>query len=115
MLILYSHAARMTIIAISLLLVSYYGVVEGLSTDGIVLFGDSLSDNGDGFAGNARFVLRTNQAHSLLMLHEPMEAACDGVHNGQQQSKQSPKPWMSADVPSDARCMIEWSRNPKWT
>ena len=29
--------------------------------DAIVLFGDSLSDNGNGYAGNAKFVLRTNQ------------------------------------------------------
>ena len=27
----------------------------------IVLFGDSLSDDSNGFAGNAKFVLRTNQ------------------------------------------------------
>ena len=34
----------------------------------IVLFGDSLSDNGNGYAGNAKFVLRTNQviAHARL-------------------------------------------------
>ena len=35
--------------------------VRSLSTDGIVLFGDSLSDDGNGYAGNAKFVLRTNQ------------------------------------------------------
>ena len=34
----------------------------------IVLFGDSLSDNGNGYAGNAKFVLRTNQASS----HRPI-------------------------------------------
>ena len=28
----------------------------------IVLFGDSLSDNSAGYAGNAKYVLRTNQA-----------------------------------------------------
>ena len=30
----------------------------------IVLFGDSLSDDSNGFAGNAKFVLRTNQVRS---------------------------------------------------
>ena len=30
-----------------------------------MLFGDSLSDNGNGYAGNAKFVLRTNQVMSL--------------------------------------------------
>ena len=33
----------------------------------IVLFGDSLSDDSNGFAGNAKFVLRTNQVSSESM------------------------------------------------
>ena len=52
----------MTLVAFLLLSISCYSAAEGLSTDGIVLFGDSLSDNGNGFAGNVKFVLRTNQA-----------------------------------------------------
>ena len=32
------------------------------SAPSVVLFGDSLSDNGNGYAGNAKYVLRTNQA-----------------------------------------------------
>lgn len=44
------------------LFIAFYGVVEGASSQSIVLFGDSLSDNGDGYAGNAMFVLRTNEA-----------------------------------------------------
>ena len=37
----------------------------------IVLFGDSLSDNGNGYAGNAKFVLRTNQASQPLLAIPP--------------------------------------------
>lgn len=37
---------------------------EGLSTEEIVLFGDSLSDNGNGLAGYVKYVLRTNQVRS---------------------------------------------------
>lgn len=44
------------------LLIAFYGVVEGASSQSTVLFGDSLSDNGNGYAGNAMFVLRTNEA-----------------------------------------------------
>jgi len=48
-------------LAIVLLICSCCTAVRGLSTDGIVLFGDSLSDDGNGYAGNAKFVLRTNE------------------------------------------------------
>ena len=37
-------------------------VVQGSSKQSIDLFGDSLSDNGNGYAGFAKFILRTNQA-----------------------------------------------------
>lgn len=41
------------------------GAINGSTMDSIVLFGDSLSDNGNGYAGNAKFVLRTNQVMAL--------------------------------------------------
>ena len=44
---------------------SCFTAVRGASPDTIVLFGDSLSDNGNGYAGNAKFVLRTNQVLHL--------------------------------------------------
>ena len=46
-----------------------YSAVRGASTDSIVLFGDSLSDNGNGYARNAKFVLRTNQVTRLSEQH----------------------------------------------
>ncbi len=46
-----------------------YSAVKGAWTDSIVLFGDSLSDNGNGYAGNAKFVLRTNQVTRLSEQH----------------------------------------------
>ena len=58
----------MALVAFLLLFISCYSAAKGLSTDGIVLFGDSLSDNGNGFAGNVKFVLRTNQARRRLMI-----------------------------------------------
>ncbi len=45
---------------------SCFSAVRGASPDSIVLFGDSLSDNGNGYAGNAKFVLRTNQVILLV-------------------------------------------------
>ena len=34
----------------------------------IVLFGDSLSDNGNGYAANAKFVLRTTDVSYMTLL-----------------------------------------------
>ena len=48
-----------------ILILSCCGASNGSPTDSIVLFGDSLSDNGNGYAGNAKFVLRTNQVMIL--------------------------------------------------
>lgn len=37
----------------------------------IILFGDSLSDNGGGYAQNAKFVLRTNDvSHKHIAYHQ---------------------------------------------
>ncbi len=60
--------AQMSLIAVLLLFISFYRAAECLDTDGVVLFGDSLSDNGNGFAGNVKFVLRTNEARRRLMI-----------------------------------------------
>jgi hypothetical protein len=49
----------MKILAITLF-TCYIAAVGGLLTSHIVVFGDSYSDNGDGFAKYAQFVLRTN-------------------------------------------------------
>ena len=49
----------MKILAITLF-ASYIVAVGGLLTSHVVVFGDSYSDNGDGFAKYAQFVLRTN-------------------------------------------------------
>ena len=46
--------------------------VRGSSPDAIVLFGDSLSDNGNGYAGNAKFILRTNQVMTLSGICSPI-------------------------------------------
>ena len=52
-----------TILALVLI---WYTACEGLSTEEIVLFGDSLSDNGDGLAGYVKYVLRTNQVRCAV-------------------------------------------------
>ena len=49
------------------------------SAQSIVLFGDSLSDNGNGYAGNAKYVLRTNQARPICSQCEPNEPCSPGV------------------------------------
>lgn len=49
----------MKILAITLF-ACYIAAVGGLLTSHVVVFGDSYSDNGDGFAKYAQFVLRTN-------------------------------------------------------
>lgn len=41
------------------------------SAQDIVLFGDSLSDNGNGYAATAKFVLRTDQVASLTPSQQP--------------------------------------------
>ena len=51
--------AIMKILALTLF-TCYIAAVGGLLTSHVVVFGDSYSDNGDGFAKYARFVLRTN-------------------------------------------------------
>ena len=55
--------------SVTLLLICLQLVCTYLSAPSppIVLFGDSLSDDANGFAGNAKFVLRTNQVSSNLM------------------------------------------------
>ena len=53
-----SSLAIMEILALTLF-TCYIAVVGGLLTSHVVVFGDSYSDNGDGFAKYARFVLRT--------------------------------------------------------
>ena len=54
---------------VTLLLICFQLVCTSLSAPSppIVLFGDSLSDDANGFAGNAKFVLRTNQVSSNVM------------------------------------------------
>ena len=50
-------------IAHALALITLFHIILHCSAaPSIVQFGDSLSDNGNGYAGNAKFVLRTNQA-----------------------------------------------------
>lgn len=49
--------------ALALITLSHI-VIQCSSAPSVVLFGDSLSDNGNGYAGNAKFILRTNQASS---------------------------------------------------
>ena len=53
------NLAIMKILALNLF-TCYIAGVGGLLTSHVVMFGDSLSDNGDGFAEYAQFVLRTN-------------------------------------------------------
>ena len=54
---------------VTLLLICFQLVCTSLSAPSppIVLFGDSLSDDSNGFAANAKFVLRTNQVSSKSM------------------------------------------------
>ena len=46
------------------LFVYYIAGAGGLPVSHVVVFGDSYSDNGDGFAAYARYVLRTNSVRS---------------------------------------------------
>ena len=54
---------------VTLLLICFQLVCTSLSAPlpSIVLFGDSLTDDSNGFAGNAKFVLRTNQVSNESM------------------------------------------------
>ena len=111
----------MSLVAFLLLLISYYSAADGLSPDGIVLFGDSLSDNGNDFAGNVKFVLRTNQARTRLMILSihigcpcSLQGACDNCCEGQRSVKHPSEAlvMISADVPRGALLhgqMVQWT------
>ena len=50
--------------------------VEGSTKPSIVLFGDSLSDNGNGYAAFVKFILSTNQANFRYALQCAQHTVC---------------------------------------
>ena len=49
----------------------YIAGVGGLLTNHVVMFGDSYSDSGDGFAKYAQYVLRTNAVRPEALFPSP--------------------------------------------
>ena len=62
--------ANMKTLALTLF-TCYIAGVGGLLTSHVVMFGDSYSDNGDGFAKYAQYVLRTNSVRSEALFAPP--------------------------------------------